>query len=135
MDLPKVAENGRHVLLIDDEQMVLSVTSRVVQMFGHTVRTASSPGEAVSAFAAGRFDVVICDHHLGSIDVADMCATFKNASPSTLIYLSSGLPMAFDPAIFSGFLQKPYTAAQLHEVVQRAGAPREEDFKARSSGH
>jgi signal transduction histidine kinase/ActR/RegA family two-component response regulator len=55
------AASGKAVLVIDDEDWILSLAHEILRHAGHSVQTASGGEEALAALRRTNFDVVICD--------------------------------------------------------------------------
>jgi PAS domain S-box-containing protein len=56
---PTIERRTARVLVVDDEGHVLSALGAMLESAGHTVTTTETPIAALSAFAPGRFDVVL----------------------------------------------------------------------------
>ncbi|MFN7984091.1 MAG: response regulator [Vicinamibacterales bacterium] len=80
------------VLVVDDNPATRYATSRVLRAAGHTVLTAASGLEAISAAVAERPDVVVLDINLPDIDGFRVCRELR-ARPETrdtpVLYLSA----------------------------------------------
>jgi two-component system cell cycle sensor histidine kinase/response regulator CckA len=117
--------NGKgKVLLMDDEEMIQSVTTSMLSKLGYGVVIARDAGEAVSkygeAFRTGNpFDVVILDLTIpGSIGGKEALKQLLEIDPNVKAIASSGysndaVSADWSQHRFKGFLPKPYRLTDL----------------------
>ena len=117
--------NGKgKILLMDDEEMILSVTTNMLNKLGFGVVIARNASEAVSkyqdAFNAGNpFDAVILDLTIpGSIGGKEALKKLLEIDPSVKAIASSGysndaVRADWSQHQFRGFLAKPYRLSDL----------------------
>jgi CheY-like chemotaxis protein/HPt (histidine-containing phosphotransfer) domain-containing protein len=83
----------KHLLLVDDNETALNILSTVVQRWGLTCETESSPQGALDSLRAGRrFDAAIFDYHMPGMDgvqLARETRSMANCSGLPLILFSS----------------------------------------------
>jgi PAS domain S-box-containing protein len=112
--------SGEVVLVVDDEQPLLRMTSRVLESFGYRVLLAESGAEALEKFAAHRHDikVVITDMTMPVMDGATVIKKIREIDPQARIIAASGLDgeAARVPGVMR-FLPKPLTADTLMQAV------------------
>jgi CheY-like chemotaxis protein/two-component sensor histidine kinase len=115
------------VLIIDDEPVVGRVATGALSQLGYQVRTASSGYEGLAAFAENyqEIRVVLLDLTMPGLSSKEIFAKLKAVKPNVPVILSSGFSemevlKSFTADSISGFLQKPYTAAQLRDVIGAA---------------
>lgn len=121
----------QRILLMDDEEAILSATSEMLRFLKHEVSTAENGTLAVElykqAFDAGTpFDVVILDITVpGGMGAKETLPALKAINPSVKTIISSGY--VTDPMIlnFSGFgfaaaMVKPYGFKELSEALNKA---------------
>jgi CheY-like chemotaxis protein len=137
------------VLVIDDEEEMREVLSRMLASLGCDPVSAASAEEAVGAFVKGTFDLITLDHRmpgLRGMDLHKLLSQEFGAGKRTTGFVPRKLPpilvitgYAEDPEIVDGqwgegivgVLQKPVTIAELRRIVEdllgvRSEAPREE---------
>jgi PAS domain S-box-containing protein len=124
-DGPTAAHIGKPlVLVVDDEQTVLSVTSQMLERSGYEVITAASGHEAIERFSerAPDVSVVLLDLTMPDLNGDEVFAKIRQVDPSARVILMSGYSEQKAAAQFrtdglAGFLQKPFTPALLKERV------------------
>jgi signal transduction histidine kinase len=119
--------SGR-ILVMDDEDMVRSVSRHLLENLGYTVECVQDGTEAVAAYqraqATGQpFAAVILDYTIpGGMGGLETLTHLRTIDPQITALLSSGYannPVMADWAYygFSGVVAKPYTLAQLQEAL------------------
>ena len=123
-------ETSLQVLVVDDEEMVRKILSRMLSILGHESVLAISGDEAVkiaqAAHGAGQqFDLAIMDLTMpGSLGGVQATAALHKIDPTLQVIVSSGY--SDDPAIaecgkygFAAAIQKPYTLDSLKATLER----------------
>jgi PAS domain S-box-containing protein len=117
---------GHSILVIDDEEAVLDVVRRFLQIAGHQVTCATSGQEAIELLAHGRaVDLVILDLMMPREDAATTFQRLRQRRPGVPVLLCTGLPMAEPaPALLRdgarGLIRKPFRMNELWYAVKRA---------------
>jgi CheY-like chemotaxis protein/two-component sensor histidine kinase len=123
---PRPAPGGR-VLVIDDERAVRDVARLALEASGYAVRCAGTAEEAaaIAGEPDARLDVALLDLSLGRSSSEPLIASLRELAPELRILVMSGY--AEDDALgrlapyrISGFLQKPFTPAQLSARIAEA---------------
>jgi two-component system cell cycle sensor histidine kinase/response regulator CckA len=121
----------RRILLMDDEQMILDIVSRMLGHLGYEVTTCTDGSQAIAAFAKAKshgepFDVVMMDLVIpNGVGGQDAVHTIKKIDPGAKVIASSGHlehPVMLDLKKF-GFnatLEKPYKLERLQQVIEAA---------------
>ncbi len=117
------------LLVIEDHEATLTVLSRLLTRSGHHVTTAGTMREALTAFAAERFDAVISDLGLPDGSGLDLMREIQRLRPVPAIALS-GYGMEDDlrqtkDAGFFAHLVKPVNLDQLQQLLARITVTRE----------
>jgi PAS domain S-box-containing protein len=112
--------NGETVLVIDDEDSILTVTSQTLQAFGYAVLTATNGAEALAVYVQHKTEIaiVLTDMMMPIMDGAATIQALFRINPAVKIIAASGLRANGDGAQTSDasikhFLTKPYTAEAL----------------------
>jgi PAS domain S-box-containing protein len=117
---------GRAILVIDDEEAVLDVVRRFLQIAGHRVTCATSGHEALDLLANGRpIDLIILDLMMPREDAATTFQRLRLRRPGVPVLLCTGLPQA-DPVpelLRTGgvsLIRKPFRMNELWYAVKQA---------------
>jgi PAS domain S-box-containing protein len=81
-----------HILVIDDEEMLISLIQRMLDSLGYEVTTAISALEALKIFRAqtDKFDLVITDQTMPHMDGLQLSREFRHIRPDIPIILCTG---------------------------------------------
>jgi CheY-like chemotaxis protein len=113
------------VLLVEDEESVLRLGTRILEGRGFRVRGATTGAEAITRLSGSGLlpDLVIADARLRDVDAATFVSAVRTVSPSIPVLLLS----VFDPGDEATLeapgvwvLPKPFTAGELTGAVRRA---------------
>ncbi len=117
---------GQSILVIDDEEAVLDVVRRFLQIAGHQVICATSGHEALDVLANGRpVDLIVLDLMMPREDAATTFGRLRQRRPGVPVLLCTGLPQAEPaPALLRegacGLIRKPFRMNELWYAVNRA---------------
>jgi two-component system cell cycle sensor histidine kinase/response regulator CckA len=127
---PEPWAGGGTVLVADDEPGVLRMASRVLERAGFDVLTAADGREALECYPGRAADIVavIVDMTMPGLGGVETFTALRELGAQIPIILSSGysereVRTGFPGGGPSDFLQKPYTAAALLEIMQRVLDP------------
>lgn len=113
------------ILVVDDEDTVLSVSRDLLEILGYRVRTARNGQEAVDILAADPtgIDLVILDMIMPGLSGEETFMRLRRIAPGIKILLSSGYSIDGQAQEImdrgcNGFLQKPFQMERLAEKVR-----------------
>ncbi len=115
------------VLVVDDEEMVRRLATRMLLGEGYQVLEASGGAEAVRMLqrAAHQIDGVLTDLAMPGLAGRQLGATISSCWPQVRVIYMSGFPAArmvsddaLDPNV--PFVQKPFTGEQLTRTIGEA---------------
>jgi YesN/AraC family two-component response regulator len=115
-----------HVLLIDDEPLVVETLSNALTAAGHTVVTALNGVEGLKKYAAGNFDLVITDIIMPDKEGIELIMELRRQAPNVKIIAISGggrtgnvefLKMATKLGAVAA-LKKPIRLAEFYELLK-----------------
>lgn len=117
---------GQSILVIDDEEAVLDVVRRFLQIAGHKVTCATSCQDALDLLSNGKpVNLVVLDLMMPREDATTNFNQIRQRRPDVPILLCTGLPQA-DPAPVLlaqpgvGLIRKPFRMNELWYSVKQA---------------
>jgi PAS domain S-box-containing protein len=115
------------VLVVDDEKSVLRICTKMVQLIGFNVITASDGLDAVAKYRKHQdeIELVLMDLTMPNMDGLTAMAEIYSIRPDIKVILSSGynkeeLSERITGKAPSGFIRKPYSLNDLEAELQRA---------------
>lgn len=127
---PVLQDGSGRILVMDDEEALRTLLARMLKRLGYEVQCASHGAEAIAFYemakASGHgFDAVLLDLTVpGGMGGVEAAAKLREIDPSVRLIVSSGYADA--PVMcrhreygFDDLVRKPWTAAQISEVVGR----------------
>jgi len=120
--VPKVPPQT--ILLVDDEEIVLRVVSRMLSRGGHSVITALGGQEAIDRFQPEAVDLVITDLGMPQVTGREVARAIKTRSPETPVILLTGWGSKVEaeqraPEEVDAVINKPVKFSELHRVLAR----------------
>ncbi|MCC6622475.1 MAG: response regulator [Deltaproteobacteria bacterium] len=106
-----------HVLVVEDEPLVRTMTVRSLERYGFVVHAAPSGHDALAILQATAIDVVVSDLVMPGMSGQELAGLIRNAWPSMRILFVSG--HSDEGVAGIELLQKPFTPAMLAERVTR----------------
>jgi len=137
LPVPEAAEfHGNETLLVvDDDPTVLTVTTKLLKMFGYTILTATDGMEAVEVFEAHRdeIQIVVTDLMMPRMNGREAIEQIRRQKPDLPVILASGytddiIDLAAIDALNVIFLQKPLRLQKLLAAI-RAGLDETQNSK------
>ncbi|MFH2203907.1 MAG: ATP-binding protein [Elusimicrobiota bacterium] len=80
----------QRVLVVDDEQAVLTLMERMLSAAGHRVDIARSGREALRRLQEARYDLVVTDLHLGGMEGRHVATAAMRSKPAPAVLLVTG---------------------------------------------
>ncbi len=122
--------SGKAVLVIDDEDWILSLAREILRHAGHAVETARGGEEALAVLGRGKFDVIICDWKMPGMNGIQFYEHLRATEPAAaerVMFMSGDLiNEAFQEFLlrYKKFcLSKPFPIEEFHDAVSRQMAP------------
>lgn len=122
--LSRTVSGEGHILIVDDHQIILDVTARMLAYLGYDVVTANDGVEALKYFSENLADIdlVIIDMVMPNMGAKDCYREMKRMKPDIKAILSTGYGRngAAQEILNDGitaFVQKPYHLEKLSQVV------------------
>jgi len=113
------------VLLVDDEEVVLDVSEKVLKVLGYKVLVARGGAEAIEIFKKHRdsIDLVLLDIIMPQMGGGEVYDRLREISPEVKVLLSSGYSIDGEASKImargcNGFIQKPFDIMQLSQNIR-----------------
>ena len=118
------ARRSLHVLLADDEQIVLHTFATYLEHFGHRVDTAVDGLEGLHAIEQTDYDVALTDVRMPGLDGLSLLARAREARPNLTVVIITGHG---DPDMekearrlgAAAFLTKPVSLRKLVDLLDQ----------------
>jgi two-component system cell cycle sensor histidine kinase/response regulator CckA len=114
-------ETGEKILVVDDNNFLRSVVSKMLSMLGYEVLSADSGENGLSLFLKNKFDIVLSDYEMPGMDGVAFACSVKKSSPRTPVVIMTG---AGRETVFSRkstavdeVIAKPFTLAGIDETI------------------
>jgi hypothetical protein len=121
---------GLSILVIDDEDLVLDVVRRFLEIAGHQVYCSSSGQQGVELLTTGQqVDLIILDLMMPREDAQSTFQRIRQKAPTVPILLCTGLAEAQPAPLLlqqsaTGLIRKPFRMNELWYAVNRLGESR-----------
>jgi two-component system cell cycle sensor histidine kinase/response regulator CckA len=127
--LPTQGGAKKRILLMDDEQMILDIVSRMLDHLGYEVKTCLDGSQAIAAFAKAKsqselFDIVLMDLIIpNGVGGQDAVHTIRKIDPTAKVIASSGhldhpVMVNYKDYGFAAALEKPYKLEKLQQLIE-----------------
>jgi CheY-like chemotaxis protein len=125
MKTAQACKNKKEViLLVDDEQLILDVGTKMLQYLGYNVLEAGDGQQALDLFNQNKngLDLVILDMNMPGMDGAIVYEKLKTIRPDVRILIASGYfetnrIRGMLKNAYTGFIQKPFSVDALSDKI------------------
>ena len=121
------ALEGKRILLVDDEEFVREATAITLRELGYAVDVVKGGEEAVISVRSrpGWYDLVLLDMIMPRTGGPETFRMLRRAQPDIRVLLVSGYSLGGEAQALldegaTGFLQKPWTSAELSRAIAKA---------------
>jgi two-component system cell cycle sensor histidine kinase/response regulator CckA len=113
------------ILMVDDEDLLLTMGETILSGYGYTVLTANSGPKALefAGKAEKPIDLLITDLVMPVMSGRELVERFRELSPTTRILCTSGYVQPASQKDHSAYLQKPFTSQELLMRVKQILVP------------
>ena len=114
------APRSLHVLVADDEPMIVRALQRVLEKRGHRVEAAESADDGISKFESGEFDAVMVDRNMPGNGLSLLRRVFEREFGGFAVLMTGGL----DDGELDGIagevfrLQKPFRFSEVVTLLE-----------------
>ena len=122
--VPQFVAPEAEVLVVDDNQMNLSVIKGLLKATRVFVTTAESGEECLEKIKYDRFDVVLLDHMMPGMDGVETVAKIRETNPDLPVYAltanaAAGGDEFYISKGFNGYLAKPIDSVALERAIMK----------------
>ncbi|HXP62131.1 MAG TPA: ATP-binding protein [Dongiaceae bacterium] len=112
---------GQTILMVDDEDLLLTMGQTILSAYGYRVLTANSGQKALDLIARNpAVDLVITDLVMPAMSGGELIEHLHRLSPATRILCTSGYVWPAGQDHVGTYLQKPFTSQELLLKVKQA---------------
>lgn len=146
--LLRLSKPEKTLLLVDDEQNIVSSLKRLLRRDGYHILTANSGQEGLDVLAGNKVDVIISDQRMPGMTGVEFLRNVKEIYPETVRMVLSGytelnsVTDAINEGAVFRFLTKPWDDEKLRENIKEAfhykelaDDNRQLSLKVRTSNH
>ena len=125
--LPTPKSRTSRVMLVDDEEWIVDVASRLLSSMGLEVEAFLHPVEALERFksAAGGFDLVITDQNMPNLKGTELVESIRSIRGDVKMVLMSGNVSPLPEGSDVHFMAKPFRVADLRDALKTVGIQNE----------
>jgi CheY-like chemotaxis protein len=117
-------ETGEKILVVDDNNILRIVVSKMLSRLGYEVSSADSGENGLSIFVKNRFDLVLSDYEMPGMDGVAFACSIKKRSPCTRVVIMTGAGretiLARKTTAVDEVISKPFTLAGIAETIQNS---------------
>lgn len=114
------------ILVVDDEEDIRKLSTRILERAGHEVETAEDGAVALEMIKRNQYEVILLDVMMPKVTGLEVCRTLKrdHGTRDIPVILFSALGtgtrmMLAEGDQADGYLQKPLTATMLRDKVDQ----------------
>jgi nitrogen-specific signal transduction histidine kinase/ActR/RegA family two-component response regulator len=123
-DRAVLAKGRKHILFIDDEEIIVDLGGQVIKKLGYKVTGMTSGGEALALFQQNpaRFDLVITDQTMPGLTGLELADLLHKARADIPVILCTGYSQSVDAGVagqagISAVIMKPFTKDEIARAV------------------
>ncbi|NLD37192.1 MAG: PAS domain S-box protein [Desulfatiglans sp.] len=120
-----IIKGSGKILLVDDEELVIDVGTRMLEKLGYIVLAAKNGKEAMQVYQENRdkIDMIILDMIMPGMNGGDVFEKLKEINPEIKVLLSSGYSINGQAVHIlekgcRGFIQKPFDLQKLSQKIR-----------------
>ena len=115
-------EQKKNILIIDDDQSILHIFTRILQKQGYNTVTAETGQEAMEKLQEGKCDLALVDMKLPDTNVTDLLAKLHESQPETVLIAITGFASLEDASKVidrgaAAYLVKPVKSEDLIRII------------------
>ena len=118
-------ENGRHILVVDDELSMRELLEFMLKKEGYQVSVAENGSQAIEMLQKNRYDLLLCDIRLGDMTGLDVLRACRQKQPNTTVVMISAYAStetaveAMNEGAYD-YVPKPFDNEELKQTIAKA---------------
>ncbi|WP_213994757.1 EAL domain-containing protein [Arsukibacterium sp.] len=123
---PVAVSGTKSILLVDDEENILSALSRLLRKEGYQILTSSSAAQAFEILALHQVQVIVSDQRMPGMSGTEFLSQVKDMYPDTIRIVLSGytdlksVTEAINKGAIYKFMTKPWQDDELRQEIKKA---------------
>ncbi len=116
---------SRHILLVEDEDLVREISTRMLEHLGYRVTSAVDGPDALRRFGENpaQYDLLMLDLNLPGMSGRQLLDELRKMRPGAPAIFCSGDPDPNPPAGDPPYLYKPYQLGELKSCIESQLSP------------
>lgn len=115
--------DGKKILVVDDERVILNFFRDALQLKGYSVITAESAEEVLAKHYDRETSLMFFDISLPGMSGLELCKQIKQNNPTAIIHAMTGYTTLFEvvdcrDAGFEDYFTKPLDLAAVYEAIE-----------------
>ena len=111
---------GSKVLIIDDENSILKLLTKVCNRIGLVVDVANNAERGINKINSNQYDLILTDIKMPGMSGDDVCKHVKaNVNKPTPVIAMSGTPWLLGNSEFDAVIAKPFNQKQLLDAISQ----------------
>ncbi|RZJ13481.1 MAG: response regulator, partial [Haliea sp.] len=120
---PSAAEASRSVLLVEDDELICSITAELMRDLGHHVVEANSAEAALLALTQQAFDVLVTDLGLPGMSGEQLALRARRMAPALQVVFATGSEDYRSDLPGASLLVKPYDIDGVQAALRAVAGP------------
>ena len=118
-------DNGRHILVVDDELSMRELLEFMLKKEGYQVSVAQNGSKAIEMLEKDRYDLLLCDIRLGDMTGLDVLRACRQKQPNTTVVMISAYAStetaveAMNEGAYD-YVPKPFDNEELKQTIAKA---------------
>jgi len=113
-----------NILIVDDEEVVLSSITKVAHMERYTVESVMNASSALNKISSAEYDLIVCDIMLPGMNGFQFLSAVESKGIDTPVIMTTGYSTIENAvkSLYSGaidFIPKPFTIDEMTSVLHR----------------
>lgn len=136
---PEVVSGGKTILLVDDEENILSALTRLFRREGYQILCCTTAMQAFKVLALNDVQVIVSDQRMPGISGTEFLSQIKDMYPDTIRIMLSGytdlrsVTEAINKGAIYKFMTKPWQDDELRQEIKRAFAQHQQQLSSKTT--